>query len=45
MLFRSEDERQQQEYDPQEKADNAETSVGPPDTSPVEGGDEILSEV
>ena len=44
-LWEDEDERRQrQEYDPQEKAENAETSVGPPDTSPVEGVDEILSE-
>lgn len=39
-----EDEKQRQEYDPQEKAENAETSVGLPDTSPVEGVDEILSD-
>lgn len=43
-LWEDEDDRQRQEYDPQEKAENAETSVGPPDTSPVEGVDEILSE-
>lgn len=43
-LWEDEDERRRQEYDPQEKAENAETSVGLPDTSPVEGGDEILSE-
>ena len=36
--------KQRQEYDPQEKAENAETSVGLPDTSPVGGVDEILSE-
>ncbi len=43
-LWEDEDDRQRQEYDPQEKAENAETSVGLPDTSPVEGVDEILSE-
>ena len=43
-LWEDEDDRQRQEYDPQEKAENAETSVGLPDTSPVEGADEILSE-
>lgn len=43
-LWEDEDEKQQQEYDPQEKADNAETSVGLPDTSPVEGVDELLSD-
>ena len=43
-LWEDEDEKQRQEYDPQEKAENAETSVGLPDTSPVEGVDEILSD-
>lgn len=43
-LWEDEDDRQRQEYDPQEKAENAGTSVGLPDTSPVEGVDEILSE-
>lgn len=43
-LWEDEDDRHRQEYDPQEKAENAETSVGLPDTSPVEGVDEILSE-
>ena len=43
-LWEDEDDRQRQEYDPQEKAENAETSVGLPDTSPVGGVDEILSE-
>ncbi|MDE5823419.1 MAG: hypothetical protein K2N44_01185 [Lachnospiraceae bacterium] len=43
-LWEDEDENQKQEYDPQDKADNAETSVGLPDTSLVEGVDEILSD-
>lgn len=43
-LWEDEDDSRRQEYDPQEKAENAETSVGLPDTSPVEGVDEILSE-
>lgn len=42
-LWEDEDDKQKQEYDPQGKAENAETSVGLPDTSPVEGVDEILS--
>lgn len=43
-LWEDEDGKVRQEYDPQEKAENAETGVGMPDTSPVEGVDEILSE-
>lgn len=42
-LWEDEDDKQKQEYDPQGKAENAETSVGLPDTSPIEGVDEILS--
>lgn len=42
-LWEDEDEKQKEKYDPQGKAENAETSVGLPDTSPVEGVDEILS--
>ena len=42
-LWEDEDEKQKEQYDPQGKADNAETSVGLPDTTPVEGVDEILS--
>ena len=33
-----EDEEEKTEYDPEGKAENAETSVGMPDTSPIEGG-------
>ena len=43
-LWEDEDDKQKQEYDPQGKAENAETSVGLPDTSPIEGVDEILSD-
>ncbi|MDE6054344.1 MAG: hypothetical protein K2G55_11395 [Lachnospiraceae bacterium] len=43
-LWEDEDENQKEKYDPQGKADNAETSVGLPDTTPVEGVDEILSD-
>lgn len=32
------DEEEKTEYDPEGKAENAETSVGMPDTSPIEGG-------
>ncbi|MDE7477128.1 MAG: hypothetical protein K2M91_04115 [Lachnospiraceae bacterium] len=42
-LWEDEDDKDKQEYDPQDKAENAETSVGLPDTSPVEGVEEILS--
>ena len=42
-LWEDEDEEQKENYDPQGKADNAETSVGLPDTTPIEGIDEILS--
>ena len=43
-LWEDKDDKQKQEYDPQGKAENAETSVGLPDTSPIEGVDEILSD-
>lgn len=43
-LWEDEDEEQKEKYDPQGKAENAETSVGLPDTTPVEGVDEILSD-
>lgn len=43
-LWEDEDEEQKEKYDPQGKADNAETSVGMPDTTPIEGVDEILSD-
>lgn len=43
-LWEDEDETQKEQYDPQGKADNAETSVGLLDTTPIEGVEEILSE-
>jgi len=43
-LWEDEDETQKERYDPQGKADNAETNVGLPDTTPIEGVEEILSE-
>lgn len=43
-LWEDEDETQREQYDPQGRADSAETSVGLPDTTPIEGVEEILSE-
>lgn len=43
-LWEDEDKKQEEQYDPQGKAEDAETGVGMPDTSPVAGVDAILSE-